>query len=387
MRSITVFLTLSLLLVATAFSQSGRRIKKPLPTPKPVIAADAYSESRSYQPKRIYPKNYRLGKKKDEIKIPGKKKPELDEDGNEVIEFESTLVKIPVSVYNRNGLYVPNIQETEVKVFEDGKEQELAYFTTSDKPFTVALLIDTSPSTRYKIKEIRDAAKAFVRQLKPDDAVIVIEFDGDPQVLSRATTNRSKTFKAIDRADFGNGTALYDAVHVALNRELKKVEGRKAVVLFTDGVDTTSRRSYFSTVTDAEEFDATIFPIQYDTFLSNSSSGGGALGGINGGVIPGTRSTGRGDSAEEYARGAAYLEDLARSTGGRVFKPESTPGGLSRAFVAIAKELRQQYNLGYYPAETGDYGTRKKITVRIYRPKLIIRARSSYIVGVTEGTK
>ena len=386
MKRLFVFLSVLLLLAATAFSQSGRRIKKPKPTPKPVVVSEnSYSESRSYQPRRIFPKNYHLKKKKDAVPVPEKKEPELDEDGEEVIEVDSSLVKIPVSVYNRNGLYVPNIQESEVKVFEDGKEQEIAYFSTSDQPFTVALLIDTSPSTAYKIREIRDAAKAFVRQLKPDDAVIVIEFDGNAQVLSKATTNRSKTYKAIDRADFGGGTALYDAVHIAINRQLKKIEGRKAIVLFTDGVDTTSRRSYYSTITDAEEFDATIFPIQYNTFLGGNSGGG--IGGINGGVIPPIRNQGRGTSAEEYRRGAAYLEDLARSTGGRVFKPESTPGGLSRAFVAIAQELRQQYNLGYYPSETGEFGTRKKIKVRIYRPKLIVRARSSYIVGVTEGTK
>ncbi|MDH3529193.1 MAG: VWA domain-containing protein, partial [Acidobacteriota bacterium] len=330
-------------------------------------------------PRRIYPKNYQLPKNEQTVAAV-EKEPEYDENGEEIISVDATLVQIPVSIYDRNGLYIPNVRIEEVKVFEDGQEQEIAYFGTSEKPFTVALLIDTSPSTSYKIKEIRAAAKAFVAELKAEDSVIVIEFDGDPQVLTEATKNRASIYRAIDRADFGGGTALYDAVDLTINKELKKIEGRKAIVLFTDGVDTVSRRSYYSTVTDAEESDAIIFPIYYNTFL-DGGSGGGLLGGINGGAIPQNRSRGRGNSAEEYSLGKAYLEDLAISTGGRVFRPESTPGGLTRAFQGIAEELRMQYNLGYYPDRDGTPGERRSIKVRVYRPKLIVQARDSYIVG------
>ena len=163
-----------------------------------------------------------------------------DED---TITVETNLVTIPVSVFDRNGLYIPNLQKSNFKIFENGKEQEIEYLATSDKPFTVILLLDTSPSTEYKIEEIQDAAIAFTNQLKPQDNVMVIEFDADIHVLSEVTNDRQKIYKAIRNADFGGGTSLYDAVDFSLRKRLSKIEGRKAIVLFTDGVDTTSGKN------------------------------------------------------------------------------------------------------------------------------------------------
>jgi VWFA-related protein len=305
-----------------------------------------------------------------------------DED---VLKIESNLVTIPVSVFDRSGLYIPNLRQTDFKIFENGAEQEIAYFGTSEKPFTVILLIDVSPSTSYKIDEIRSAATAFVEQLKAQDSVMVIEFDASVDVLTEATNDRPKIFKAISRAKFGDGTSLYDAVDFSLRKRLDKIEGRKAIVLFTDGVDTSSSRADFeSTLQDAEETDAMIFPIYYNTFLENRGIGtGGAMSTppTLGYPLPGSSSGAIGTSSEEYTRGRAYLTQLAAATGGRVFRPESTPGGLTAAFEGIAEELRRQYNIGYYPQSEGTVGERRQIKVRVNRPKLVIRSRDSYIVG------
>ncbi len=366
---------LLLSLATIVFTQSGRRIKpKPIKTPV-IVDENSYSESRPYKPRRIYPPNYR---RKNIKKVKEVKKQEIETD-EDVIKVDSTLVTIPISVYNRNGLYIRNLKKEEIKIFEDGIEQEVAYFGTSEKPFTVALLIDTSPSTEYRIEEIRRAAKAFVDQLKPQDKVLVIEFDSDPQVLTEATNNRQQIYRGIDKADFGGGTALYDAVDFAINKRLRKIEGRKAIVLFTDGVDTVSKRTYDTTLRDAEKSESIIFPIYYNTYLRNVNNGG-----VFGRRIPGIGGTvirGAGMSAEEYALGKKYLDELAAYTGGRVFAPEKTVGGLRMAFEGIAEELRRQYNIGYYPKKEGKTGERKKIKVRVYRPKLIVRARDSYIVG------
>ena len=157
--------------------------------------------------------------------------------------------------------------------------------------------------------------------------MIVIEFDGNVHVLTERTSDREKIFKAIKRADFGNGTTLYDAVDFTLRKRLPEIDGRKAIVLFTDGVDTMSRKaSYDSTLALAEELDVLIFPVYYNTFFDNRT-----------GIylpFPPIISIGRarGTSSEEYALGRKYLEDLADYTGGRVFRPESTPGGLRAAF-------------------------------------------------------
>lgn len=381
-------LLLILTIVSIASAQSGRRITaKPEPT-SVIIDEDSYSESRAYKPRVIYPPNYRDKNSKNKKEV--KKKPEVAVENvdDDLITVDATLVTIPISVFDRSGLYISGIRKEEIKIYEDGKEQEIAYFGISEKPFTVALLIDTSPSTEYKIEEIRRAAKAFVDELQPQDKVIVIEFDGDPQVLTEATNDRQKIYRGIDKADFGGGTALYDTIDFTLNKRMNKIEGRKAIVLFTDGVDTVSRKSYDSTMRDAEEADSIIFPIYYNTFLGNSGITNGGIGGIgggiNGGIIPsvgGMQNRGYGTSSEEYALGKRYLDELASYTGGRVFTPEKTPGGLQAAFEGIAEELRRQYNIGYYPADEGKIGQRKQIKVRVYRPKLIVRARDSYIVG------
>lgn len=359
-------------------AQSGRRIE-PTPTPVPAVQEDqgTFSEStpQKKRPVPVWPSLHG-----DTSSKPGNA-PVLSNakttsttsattDGEEVVKVETNLITIPVSVFDRYGLYIPNLKKEDFKIFEDGKEQQIEYFGTSEKPFTVVLLLDTSPSTEYEIDEIRDAAKAFVDQLKPQDKVMVIEFDGNVHVLAEATGDRPTIYKAIKRADFGGGTSLYDAVTFSLSKRLSAISGRKAIVLFTDGVDTQSSKSnYDTTLALAEESDSLIFPIYYNTFEKTRADAIDVWG-----PPPGT-------TAREYAVGKKYLEELAAYTGGRVFRPEATPGGLAAAFEGIAEELRRQYNIGYIPIDNGKAGQRKQIKVRVNRPNLVLRARDSYIVG------
>jgi VWFA-related protein len=150
------------------------------------------------------------------------------------------------------------------------------------------------------------------------------------------------------------------------------------MVLFTDGVDTTSfGKSYDSTLDYAEESDSLIFPIYYNTYFDNRRRTRSTFPDI---FDPGPV---RGQSPEEYALGRRYLSDLADATGGRVFRPEATPGGLTAAFEGIAEELRRQYNIGYVPRIEGKPGQRKEIKVRVDRPNLVLRARDSYVVGAS----
>lgn len=384
-------------LVSIIGAQSGRRIKT---APTPMSSTNTteqepkeigYSESSGSRSIPIFAKSSRDKKKKEDKKTKDQSDETVQTDsadiveGEEIVKIESNLITIPVSVYDRNGIYIPGLGQENFKIFENGVEQEVAYFGTTDKPFTVFLVLDTSSSALYKIEEIRAAATAFVDQLKPQDSVMVITFDSSVNILTDVTNDRQKIYKAINRANFGGGTKLYDAVEVSLGKRLDKIEGRKAVVLFTDGVDTESfRASYDSTLRDAAEADALVFPIYYNTFLATRGIGGGdgpmtstpsiGIPGMGGQVPKGLRS-------EDYVRGRQYLDDLAALTGGRVFRPESTPGGLTSAFEGIAEELRRQYNIGYYPSEIGEQGEQKKIKVRVNRPNLVIRARDSYIVG------
>lgn len=370
-------------MIGVSFAQSGRKLAT-APTLSPTVKQDdagQYSESkprapRTSRPVERFPGIGSGGNPTAPSNSNTTAQTDAKDDG-EVLRVETNLITIPVSVFDRNGLYIPGLRRDDFKIFEDGVEQEIAYFGTTDKPFTVALLLDTSPSTEYKIEEIQRAARAFVDQLEPQDSVIVIEFNHSVNVLTEATKDRERIYRAIKKADFGDGTSLYNAVDEALRKQLTKITGRKAVVLFTDGVDTTSRKnSYDSTLNYAEESDSLIFPIYYNTYFDNRRSASSSWPDIFG--SPTIR---RGTSPEEYAVGKKYLEELADATGGRVFRPESTPGGLTAAFEGIAEELRRQYNIGYVPKDEGKPGQRKQIKVRVNRPNLLLRARDSYVVG------
>ena len=161
----------------------------------------------------------------------------------------------------------PDLSHDQFHLYENGIEQEIALFENAEKPFTVALLLDTSDSTKFKLNEIQDAAIAFVEQLRTDDRVIVAAFDRQITILAEESSDRRVLHDAIRRARTGGGTSLYNAVDVIVNQRLSHIRGRKAVVLFTDGVDTSSlAATYQGTLRAAEELDAFIYAIRYNTY-------------------------------------------------------------------------------------------------------------------------
>lgn len=321
------------------------------------------------------------------------------------IEVSTEIVSFPLKVVDRKGRFVTGLQKENFKVFEDNKEQTIEFFNNEEQPFTVALVLDMSYSATFKINEIQAAATAFINQLRKDDKVMVVSFTDEVVVWCEPTTDRQKIYSSIKQTKIGSGTSLYEAVDLVI-KKFDKVTMRKAVVLFTDGVDTTSRRAdYQSTIRDAEEADAIIYPLRYDTFADMNPNGGGygnddALGTVlgdifgGGGVRIGRRnrrggggwgrggggSQGSGTSRAEYETGKRYLDDLARVSGGRTYEA-SNSYNLDTAFASIAEELRRQYSLGYYPENAGQAGDRKQIRVRVMRPNVVVRAKTSYIVG------
>ena len=390
MKKLMFATVVAVFLFSTAIAQSGRKVKRgstfsdSLPTKK-VIDKNLYSESRPFNTIKLIPKEKKeKPTRKKRIAKPNSsnnKKAGVTGE-NEIISIDTTLVTIPVSVFDSNGIYVPHISKEDFKIFEDGKEQEIAYFGKEGKPFTVALVLDTSGSTQFKIEDIHYAAKSFVRQLQPQDKVLVIQFSDKVRVRAEATNDRVILDKAIEKARYGGMTSLYDAVEFTLKKRLNKIEGRKAIVLFTDGVDTGScGATAMENIKDAEEADALIYSVYYNTFLSGRSSGT-----ILNSPFPGVLNSipvfgGTVDDAKAHTYGKIFLESLASYTGGKLFHAGSSRFILVQAFKGIAEELRTQYNIGYFPTEVGEKGDRKQIKVRVYRPNLRIRTRDSYVVG------
>src|SRR5574341_43922 len=322
---------------------------------------------------------------------------EVDE--NDVVRVDTTLVTVPVSVLDRQGRFIPNLKQEDFTLLENGEQQTIAYFEPAEKPFTVALLLDTSASTHFHLDEIKQAAIAFAKQLRPQDRVLVVTFNSEVLLLTEATNDINLMVAAIEEyANTGTATRLYDAVDLTIQERLNRLKGRKAIVLFTDGVDTASQQAtYQSTLDRVEELDALIYPIQYDTsdYLQAMQGAGtvtvtttqrGPFGmtsrqtynvPLNGGVpLPGT-------TKADYDRADQYLHSLADKTGGRLYQANDTKQ-LAEAFSRIAEELRRQYTLGYYPksANIAD-GERRQIRVRVRQPNLAVKARDSYVKSST----
>jgi Ca-activated chloride channel family protein len=301
--------------------------------------------------------------------VMGQKTPAPDQDVD-VVRVNTNLVTVPVSVADRQGRFIAGLNEAQFHLYENGVEQKIAFFDNAESPFTVALLLDTSDSTRSRLAEIQDVALAFIDQLREHDRVLIACFDKQVRILSEATSDRQKLREAIRRAQTGGGTALYSAFASIVNDRLKQISGRKAIVLFTDGVDTSSvSATYESTLYAAQELDALVFPIQYNTYSDMTKNANEATG------MQVLTATGERMNVA-YERANRYLRALSEGTGGR-FNYAGNLKRLSEIFSAIAEELRHQYSIGYYPVR-GSGNPERTIKVKVDVPDVSVRARKAF---------
>jgi VWFA-related protein len=196
-----------------------------------------------------------------------KPKAETPDDQQEVetVKVNTNLVTVPIIASTREGAYVPDMRQEEFSIYEDGVKQNLSFFATTTEPFHVILMLDTSASTQEKLREIQRAAIAFLSQLQPVDRVKVISFDDEIQDLNDFTNDQTLLRVAIKKTRAGRGTKLYDAMQLALDT-FNDVKGRKAVVIFTDGVDLRSDNwHYDDNMKMLEESGVIVYPIRYET--------------------------------------------------------------------------------------------------------------------------
>lgn len=299
---------------------------------------------------------------------------------DDVIRVDTDLVTIPVRISDKSGRPVPNVEESEFKIFENGVEQQVAYFQNEEQPFTVALLLDMSYSSVFKLHDIQAAADLFVSQLRDQDKVMVVAFDEKVRVLCRPTNDPKVLRLAIEGTKIGSGTSIYTAFDSVLNESFAKIPGRKAIVVLSDGVDTSSKlASAKSIVRDITESDILIYPIQYDTFddvRKNRRKDAAIQYDDDDRPYVVQKPPGRGEREEDYREADEFFSDIADRTGGHVYKVRSNTN-LKAAFSAIADELRKIYSLGYYPSSGRTAGESYSIKVRVYRPNLLIRAREN----------
>lgn len=284
---------------------------------------------------------------------------------DEVLRVDTNLVTVLATVRDRDGRYVTDLQKEDFKIMEDGTEQEAAFFAPVEKPFTVLLLLDVSGSMSYRMEDLALAANTFVRQLRPDDEITAITFADSSwtHVLFQPTkvSQLRKGIKLQQHADQHN-TIIYDAVDFALKR-MKKIQGRKAIVLFSDGVGTGIFATEKGTLRKAEEEEAAIYTVQFNTYSSS---------------FPAAHVANKKQYYEYLETANNYMTALAQKTGGRHFQIENI-SDLSKTFGQVADELRRQYSLGYYPKKPIEAGQTRHIAVKVRVSNLAVTARDSYI--------
>ena len=183
----------------------------------------------------------------------------------DILKTQTDLVTVPVTATDKGGIAITDLRQEEFAITEDGVPQQIAFFGKVSAAFHVVLMLDTSSSTRDKLRQIQQAAIAFVDQLQSVDRVKVISFDDKVNDLNEFTNKRDVLRRAIESTRPGDGTKVYDAIEVALD-SIRAIRGRKAIVLFSDGMDWHSDRATFDgTLRWLDEEGVVVYPIRYDT--------------------------------------------------------------------------------------------------------------------------
>ena len=310
------------------------------------------------------------------------------------------VVNVFATVRNKHGEIVPNLTKDDFTLEEDGRPQAIRYFTReTDLPLTLSLLVDTSMSQRRVLDQERSASATFLDQvLRPTkDVAFVIHFDREVELLQDVTASRQKLQAALELLETpqftrrvannspgswpgshqrGGGTLLYDAVYLASNEEMMKQQGRKALIVLSDGVDTGSQETLASAIEAAQRADTLVYSI---LFADDQAYGhwGGLGGGYGGG--------GMGRHGGGYPRypqptrpdGKKILERLSKQTGGRLFEA-SKKQSVEQIYEQIQQELRNQYSLGYTPDRTGTTVGYHTIRVTTKQKDEVVQTRDGY---------
>jgi Ca-activated chloride channel homolog len=318
------------------------------------------------------------------------------------LKIETDLVTVPVIVTGDDGRFITGLTRSDFEVREDGISQRLDYFSSTEAPFNVALLIDMSHSTINKLSAIRKAAMAFIKQLQPTDRVMIVTFAEQVRFVTPMTGDQKELKRLIDTLQHGYQTSLYDAIYLTLSEKMNRIDGRKAIVVLTDGVDTSSKQATFESALELASSSGVIcYTIQYETrndgaprrnpsyfpkrssFISNLQDNSPAQQAQGSEPAPGTKPSTRVNSGEPqplrdpHMVATAFLRGLAIQSGALYLRAENIDN-ISDAFRRIAEELRNQYTLAYTPSsERRDNGYRR-IAVKVNRGDLMVRARLGY---------
>ncbi len=266
--------------------------------------------------------------------------------------FRSAVRTVPVyaTAVDASGRLVPDLTPDEFQILDNGKPVEISSFSNDPQPFTVVVMLDTSASMTEHLKRLNQAAEQFLIRMLPVDRAQVGAFNDKLQLSGTFTNDRDELIAALDDLQFGNSTRLWDALAFSIDA-LKPVDGRKVVLLFTDGDDYGSRTRFGNTVDEARDEEVMVYTIGLSVDFFNGAR-------------------------QVRSRPDRNLRRIAEETGGGSFELQETDL-LAPTFTRVAQELRSQYLIAFVP-EVLD-GKPHKLEVRVTRPGITVRARKSYL--------
>ena len=319
------------------------------------------------------------------------------------ISVDVKMVSMLATVRDKHGQLVSKLTKDDFVLEQDGHPQIITYFAQeSDLPLTLGLLVDTSMSQRRVLDQERSASHDFLNQvLREDkDKAFVIHFDYQVELLQDITSSRKKLDASLDELgapEFsqtsggnsngggqgshgrGGGTLLYDSVYLASNELMKKQQGRKALIILSDGVDRGSKVSLQESIETAERTDTLVYSILFADKEGYGNGGGYGGphhgGGMGGGGMGGGGHHGRPE--ESRPDGKKILEQISRGSGGRFFEV-SKKQPIDQIYAAINEELRNQYGLGYVPDKSDATAGYHKIHLTVKQRDAVVQTREGY---------
>jgi VWFA-related protein len=290
----------------------------------------------------------------------------------QAIRVESALVAVPTIVSNARGQFISGLNADSFKLFQDGEEEKIALFLTSDDPCKIVLMLDTSKSTTAVLGKIKKAANRFLLQMRPQDMAMVVSFDSDVRILCRFSSSRNELNDAISRTkSSGSSTRLRDAIFDVENR-LRSIAGRKAIVLLTDGDDHGSAVSMDELRNVVLSSGASIYSIFYHIDMEELMK---ELFGLP----PLRTKESDPDWIEREKVAVKYLQEISELSAGRYYK--SNVMEFDQAFKQISTELHAQYLLGFYPDEAKLDEKLHSLVVQVNTPGAVVRSRKNFRIA------
>jgi Ca-activated chloride channel homolog len=268
------------------------------------------------------------------------------------------LVSLNVTVSEGPSRFVTDLQQEDFQVYEDGVKQDVTFFTRSNLPVALAVLIDTSASMESRLPTAQEAAIGFARRLRSQDLADIVDFDSRVVILQPFTNTLHELEQAIRRTSAGGSTSMYNAIYIAL-KDLKRIVAknvdeirRQSIIVLSDGEDTSSLLPFDEVLDLAKRSETAIYAI--------------GLGSLEGSP-----------SARGFKEAEFVLRQLSQETGGRAFFP-SQLGDLANVYGQISDELSSQYTVGYTSRNGRRDGAWRRIVVRVNRPNLTARTKQGY---------